>query len=193
MSNHLSLLRALASACMGLVMLTSCATLNQEECLNANWFELGQQDGAAGRAQTHVNEHRSACGEHGLPVDEPQWRTGWEQGIRLYCTPENGLQQGRQGSYYANSCPIELATGFEAAYSVAKALHDARMSRETLQRELDSLETSLRDAQKPEDRQRIERDISDKRAYLRTAERRVWDAEGDYDIYVSSQGLMSRR
>ena len=193
MSNHLSVVKAVAVAAAALMVLASCATLNEDQCRTVQWFDLGQQDGAAGRAGNHVEQHRRACAEHNLPVDDQQWRVGWDQGIRLYCTPENGLLQGRQGSYYANSCPADLKVGFESAYQVAKALHDARSTRDSLQREVDGLFDQLRRAEKAEDRRRIEVDIDSKRFALRNAERRVREAEGDYDIYVSSQGLISRR
>lgn len=193
MSSHLSVPGVVAVILSALVVLTSCATLNEDQCRTVQWFDLGQQDGAAGRGEGHIEEHRRSCAEHKLPVDEDQWRTGWEQGIRLYCTPENGLLKGRQGSYYANSCPAELRVGFETAYQVAKALHDARTARDGLQREMDSLLDQLRRAEKSEDRRRIEGEIDSKRFALRNAERRVWEAEGDYDSYAGGRGPMSRR
>lgn len=193
MSNHLWWLRTVVAMLVALVALTSCATLNEEECRSVDWAQLGQQDGASGKSGSHIQEHRRACGEHKLPVDESQWQTGWEQGIRLYCTPENGLLQGRQGRYYPNSCPIDVKTGFESSYAVAKALYDARNARDTLQRDVDTLFNQLKGAEKPEDRKRIEADIDSKRWSLRSAERRVYEAEGDYDVYVSSRGLISRR
>lgn len=186
-------LRGIATLVVVLFALTSCATLNEEECRSADWRELGHQDGAAGKTMSHIQEHRRACGEHKLPVDEQQWHAGWAQGIRLYCTPENGLLQGKQGRNYRNSCPADLNAGFESAYMVAKALYDARSARDTAQRDMDSLFDDLRRAEKPEERKRIEYEIDSKRWALRSAERRVYDAEGDYDVYVSSRGLMSRR
>ena len=79
MSNYLSWFQGGAVACVALAALTSCATLNEEECRTVDWYTLGQQDGAAGRTEGHLNEHRRACADHKLPVDEGQWRTGWER------------------------------------------------------------------------------------------------------------------
>lgn len=193
MSNRLSLARGLAAGSAALVALSSCATLNEEECRTADWRKLGLEDGVAGRSATRIEEHRNACSKHGMPVDEPAWRIGWEEGIRAYCTPENGLIEGRQGNFYANSCPPELKAGFEGAYFVAKALHDARAERDTVLRELDSLLSALKGTEKPEDRKKIEIDIDRKRIALMAAERRVRDAEGDYDGYVASAGSGLRR
>jgi signal transduction histidine kinase len=192
LSNQLSLALRLSTVLLAFAALASCATLNEDECRSVDWTQLGQQDGVAGHPSSYIDNHRSACAEHKLPVDEQQWSAGWEQGIRLFCTPQNGLIHGREGRSYANSCPMEVKTDFEGAYSVSKALYDARNSRDRLQRELDSLLDARDKAEKPEDRQRISREIDTKRSAVRMAERRLWDAEGDYDIYVASQGLMRR-
>lgn len=179
----------IAAAIVAVGAVASCATLNEDECRSVNWEQLGQQDGLAGRASSYVEQHRSACSEHGLPVDDRQWSVGWERGIRLYCTPENGLLEGREGRSYMNSCPADLKAGFEQAYSVARALHDARASRDALESEINALYDALKAAQKPEDRKRIEIDIEAKRFSLRGAERRVRDAERDYELYVFTNGF----
>lgn len=192
LSNHLSLAWRVSTVAVAFAGLASCATLNEDQCRTANWQQLGQENGAAGHPASYIEEHRRACAEHKLPVDQQQWSIGWEQGIRVFCTPENGLTMGREGRSYANSCPLELKTDFEAAYSVSKALYDARASRDRIQRELDSLLDARQKAEKPEDRQRISGDIEIKRSSLRSAERRVWEAEGDYDLYVNSRGFTRR-
>ena len=189
MSRHLVYLVKISSAAIVFGALASCATLNEEQCQTVEWVELGREDGAAGQPSTHIDKHRKACSEHKLPVDEQQWRVGWEEGIRVYCTPANGLLAGREGRYYANSCPLDLKAGFEGAYSIAKALHDARNARDRLQGELDALEADMRRAESREDRQRLRMEISTKESALLIAERRLWDAERDYDLYVISNGL----
>ena len=182
----------LAAVVLGLGAISSCATLDKEECASVNWEQLGRSDGAEGRPSSRIDQHRSACAEHKLPVDEQQWASGWQQGIRVYCTPDNGLMQGREGRHYANSCPPELKTDFEAAYFVAKRLYDARQSRDTLQRDIDSLVSSLRRAEKREEKEKVRRQIDEKRSALRIAERRVWDAEADYELYLRQQRLSRR-
>ena len=174
----------LAAVAVGFAALASCATLNKEECQAANWLELGRQDGAAGRSPGHIDAHRRACSEHKLPVDQSQWQIGWEEGIRHYCTAENGLLQGREGRSYAHSCPPELKSEFENAYFVAKAVYDARLSRDRLALDLQTKIRELRDAKTPEERRRIEIAIDDIRLQMRRADDRLRDAERDYDRYV---------
>ena len=179
----------LSAAIVAFAALASCATLDKEECLSTNWQQLGQKDGMAGQPANHIDNHRKACGEHGLPVDDQQWSIGWEQGIRAYCTPDNGLIQGREGRYYANSCPPELKPGFDSAYTVAKRLYDARSERDRIQNEISSLEAQLRKATARDEMAKLQAELDRRRGDLRVAERRLWDAEGDYDLYVRTNGL----
>lgn len=173
-----------AAVAVAMAALASCATLNKEECQTVDWLDLGRKDGAEGRPASHIDAHRRACAEHKLPIDQTQWQTGWTEGIRLYCTADNGLLQGREGHSYANSCPPELKSEFESAYFVAKAVYDARLSRDRLAVELETLLSELREAKKPEDRKRIEIAIDERRAQMRRANDRLRDAERDYDRYV---------
>lgn len=163
---------------------TSCATLTKEECATSDWQTLGRSDGASGYALSRIDQHCSACDKHKLPVDATLWMSGWEEGIRLYCTRENGLVQGREGRTYYNSCPPELKADFEPAYFVAKRLHDARSSRDGLSSELDSLLRKLREAKTKEDRVNVGISIEKKRSELRSAEYRLTDAERDYDRFM---------
>ena len=50
---------------VGCAMLAGCATMSPEECLQANWEEVGYNDGAAGYPVSRSAEHREACAETG--------------------------------------------------------------------------------------------------------------------------------
>ena len=171
------------------LVLTSCATLNEEECITTNWRDLGVTDGQAGRPQTYVKLHRDACGKHGLPVDEQSWRDGWEVGIRSYCTPQTGLREGREGRSYSNSCPPDVAPGFENAYEVGRRVHDARAERDRIQREIDSLLANIGKTESKDERRALRTRISSLETQLYIAEGRIREAELAYDRYVSFNGL----
>lgn len=168
----------------GLLALNACATLNEDQCRDVSWQQLGYDDGQAGRHSSHVDLHRQACQRYNITVDATQWRDGWESGIRRYCTPQNGLNEGRAGRSYANSCPAEVRAGFEDAYRVAKAVHDARAAVERENREMDDLLRKLREAKDRDQINRLQTEISVKRDSVRNAEFRLRDAERNYDFYV---------
>ncbi|MCO5059244.1 MAG: DUF2799 domain-containing protein, partial [Rhizobiaceae bacterium] len=149
----------------------------------------GVTDGQTGRPQTYVKLHRDACGKHGLPVDEQSWRDGWEVGIRSYCTPQTGLREGREGRSYSQSCPPDVAPGFENAYEVGRRVHDARAERDRIQREIDSLLANIGKTESKDERRALRTRISSLETQLYIAEGRIREAELAYDRYVSFNGL----
>lgn len=179
------------AALISVLALGSCATLNEEQCGKANWQELGQQDGMAGRHSAHLQLHQKACTKHGIPVDGEAWRVGWDVGIRQYCTPANGLSEGRAGGSYASSCPADVAEGFESAYHVGKRVHDAGIERTRVENELDALVAEMREAEDRDEKRALRLEIGIKRDALFAAEGRLRDAERALDFYVISNNLRS--
>ncbi|WP_367715245.1 DUF2799 domain-containing protein [Nitratireductor sp. GISD-1A_MAKvit] len=167
-----------------MLAMSACATLNESECETVNWGDLGRGDGAAGRSVSYVQRHREACMKYDLPVDENAWRSGWEAGIRRYCTAENGLSEGREGRGYANSCPAEIAPAFENAYRVGKRVHDAQSEYDRLKSELEQLYDDLEDAPKGDERRKVRNRITLRESDLFLAEGRLRDAERLYDRYL---------
>lgn len=174
---------------VALIALSSCATLNEDQCREVSWEQLGYDDGQAGRHSSHVDLHRQACQRYNITVNASEWRQGWDSGIRQFCTPQNGLNEGRAGRSYANSCPADVRAGFEDAYRVAKAVHDARTAAERQNRELDDLLRKLRETEDRDEMRKLQTEISVKRDAVRNAEFRLRDAERNYDFYIYETGL----
>jgi len=180
----------LAAVVIGLAALSSCATLNEDECSSVDWNALGQKNGAEGRPASFVQRHEKACSRYKLPVNQSAWQQGWETGIRQYCTPENGLSQGRAGHAYAGSCPTDIAFGFEDAYRVGKDVYDAEQERQRLENEIDSLRGRRDDEEDRDERRELERRIRDTRDRMHDAERRERFAQRRYDRYVFEHQLI---
>jgi len=177
---------SLAGACAAiLIAATSCATLDEEQCQTVDWRALGQQDGMNGRPMSYIDQHRDACAKHKLPVQEAPWHEGWAVGIRLYCTPQNGLQVGQAGSHYAGSCPADLRAGFESAYLVGKRVHDARQEFSRAQAELnDSMQKRLK-ATTDAEKQALDTEILLRQSAVFAAQTRQISAEAAYDRYLA--------
>lgn len=177
---------SVAGAFAALLALASCATLNEEECSAVDWRTLGQQDGAAGRPMGYVEQHRQACARHKLPIQEEPWREGWTVGIRYYCTPQNGLNVGRDGGYYANSCPIDLKAGFETSYLVGKRLYDARTAYQRAQTELNEAMEKRLKATADAEKQALDREILLRQSAVFGAQQQQIAAEAAYDRYLAT-------
>ncbi|MEL6921298.1 MAG: DUF2799 domain-containing protein [Pseudomonadota bacterium] len=175
---------ACAAAITAALALSSCATLNEEQCQVTDWRVLGQTDGSQGRPQSYVAQHQSACTRFGIPVDATAWTAGWQQGTVPYCTPTNGLNVGRAGRTNFNACPADSAAQFNEAYNAGRAVYDARTSRDRLQRELNALIAALPNVA-PADLPVKQTEIELKRNAVTQAQLQVTSAERAADLFQS--------
>ena len=88
----------------GMLALSGCASLSEDECLSADWRTIGFTDGAQGRTVGHVDRHREACAGVGVAPDLDAWLAGRQQGLRQYCTPQNAYRLGRSGRALSPVC-----------------------------------------------------------------------------------------
>lgn len=98
------------------LLLSGCAVMGKQDCLNAEWHELGYQDGSTGQDRDHLQQRRQACGEHGISVDRNAYYEGYESGLGRFCTAATGYERGRQGHRYNNVCPPLLEGDFLTGY-----------------------------------------------------------------------------
>lgn len=162
------------------VLLSSCASMSEQECLTANWLDQGFRDGRNGEPLTRIEDHRQACAKVGVTPDQRLYFKGRDQGVLLYCTPDNAIQEGRLGRAYRNACPAHLEHRFLLAYEQGKQIYDVEQHIEKLNTESKQLEQSLR---KEEDRDRyrylrqelrdIDRQLQRAREELHYLERRL--------------------
>ncbi len=132
---------ALATLSAALLLLSGCATMNEKECRSADWYTVGFEDGAHGRAINYIGNHREACAEYGISPQADRYQDGWNEGIRRYCTPRNGYQAGMYGHSVGAQCPSDLAREFEVAYQYGHRIY-------LLNRELSAIDNDMRAAQK---------------------------------------------
>lgn len=170
----------IASLTVLAVLLSSCASMSEQQCLTANWLDQGFRDGRNGEPLTRIEDHRQACAKVGVTPDQRLYFKGRDQGILLYCTPDNAIQEGRLGRAYRNACPAHLEHSFLLAYEQGKQIYDVEQHIEKLNTESKQLEQALR---KEEDRDQyrylrqelrdIDRQLQRAREDLRYLERRL--------------------
>jgi len=76
-----------------LIGLTSCATLDKNECLQGNWYRIGYLDGAKGYATTRMESHREACAEYGRGVHSGEYHQGWQRGVTYHCADSSAYKR----------------------------------------------------------------------------------------------------
>ena len=135
-----------------LMVLSGCASLGKEECLNADWRTIGYEDGTRGYSGSRIASHRKACAKHGVTPDLDQYEEGRLLGLREYCTPRNGYRLGTMGKGYNGVCPSDLAPAFRYAmqegYEVYALNRELKQQKRELQKayeDLDALKIALAD------------------------------------------------
>ena len=88
--------RALAAFAV-LATLQGCASLSKNECLSANWEDVGVRDGANGRPEEYLIQHSKACAKVAVVPDRGAWLHGREQGLERFCVPHRAYQLGENG------------------------------------------------------------------------------------------------
>lgn len=145
-------------------VLTGCATLNKDECMTADWAQIGYEDGARGYQDLRVSSHREACAKHGVSVDFRAYQDGYDEGVVRFCTPDNGFDQGVAGKQYNGVCPPALEPSFLEAFDAGREIHTAA----TMVRNLENEQVRLAN-----DRELLKQQINDKTAVMLSDEATV--------------------
>lgn len=88
-----------------MAFLGACASLTPEQCQTGDWRAIGYNDGVQGRLESYISRHFDACGKVGITPDVQAWQAGRQQGLPLYCTPQNAYNVGRGGQDLSPVCP----------------------------------------------------------------------------------------
>lgn len=123
--------------------LTSCATLNEEECAVADWYVIGLEDGEQGRAESYLGKHRSACAEYAVAPDFSQYQLGRQRGVLQYCTVQQGYRLGRQGKPLNPVCPDTHTVRFETAYASGKKIYQTEKAVRAAEKQVAEIESEI--------------------------------------------------
>lgn len=185
------------------LLLSGCATMSQEACLQGDWGGVGFKDGTQGYAQSRLDEHAKACAKSGVTPDASLYFAARARGLKLYCTPASGFKEGREGSTYAGVCPEGSEPAFLDGYADGQLVHAARNRLNAAQSDLSSADAraeraerdvrgvedelrnpALKEEQKRELRDRLNRLKSERSRAVEDGRRADWarrDAEREVD------------
>ncbi len=123
----------------GALILSGCASLSAEECLAADWYTIGVEDGARGQPVSRVGAHRKACAEVGVQPDMARYEQGRAFGLQSFCTRERGYAEGESGRSYRGVCPPHLEPIFMAGYLAGQDRYRIKQDIRRLEQELASV------------------------------------------------------
>lgn len=101
----------------GVLVLSSCASISEEDCVAGNWRQIGFIDGTKGRAPDYIERHSKACAKVGVTPDLTAWMAGRADGLQTYCTPASAYLVGRRGSSIAPYCSATQLTAMRPAFN----------------------------------------------------------------------------
>lgn len=86
------------------ILLSGCSSLSQQECAQANWQQLGYSHGQQGYTYEQGKEIILSCREFGIAAQLSEYQASYQQGLAVYCEPENGFTLGIRGKSYNGVC-----------------------------------------------------------------------------------------
>lgn len=93
-----------------------CAGLGQIDCQSADWSLIGFEDGESGKPVSDIEDYQEACSVQSSNMDLDAYNSGHDEGVRVYCQPENGFELGQNGAEYSGVCPADLSIAFQQEY-----------------------------------------------------------------------------
>lgn len=124
--------------------LSGCASISQEECLLGDWYQLGLADGQDGK-KNYAADYKKDCSEYKVKMDVKAYNQGRDEGLKAYCTYENGVSLGQLNQTYNHVCPAGLSDAFLFGYRPYHNLASAEAERENIEERMDRYRDLLRD------------------------------------------------
>lgn len=90
--------------------------LDRNQCQRMNWYRRGKNDALNGDPEILLSDYLNSCHFYAVNVDEDAYHRGWEWGMNLYCTYDNGRLLGYKNQSYARICPSNLEFDFLRGY-----------------------------------------------------------------------------
>ena len=141
-------------------LLAGCASMNEQECMKADWKLIGFEDGSKGKAQSTIGNYRKDCAKVSVVPDLARYQQGHAEGAKQYCVKSNGYNAGVSGGAYYGICPKNQEAEFLVAYRDGQQLYQLQKDARNLQSTIDSEQKDL-DALQEKIKTR-EQDIVDK-------------------------------
>lgn len=126
-----------AALLAGMLMLSSCSSISQQECVIGDWYSIGVNDGKEGADSKQFRKYQKECASHGIQADFKTYQQGYQQGLVFYCDFEHGEAHGRSGSSFNTACSGPLEPQFRRGYERGIRWHQAKSEVNHLQFELD--------------------------------------------------------
>lgn len=114
--------------CLGsgvVIVLSGCASMSVEQCKTANWYQIGEKEGASGSGSS-LDRHYKACQKAQIVPNQSQYEQGFAKGLSYYCTPRTVFDYALQGRGNYEYCPIQQRASLRPYYQTANQYYQAK-------------------------------------------------------------------
>ena len=63
------------------LLISSCTSMSEKECLSSNWYTKGIADAKAGKPKSTLGNYKDTCKRHGVMFDNEEYIEGYEKGL----------------------------------------------------------------------------------------------------------------
>ena len=140
MKKFMGFLLVLALVCF----LGGCATLSEDECLQADWYQIGHTDGTLEKPPAVFQKHIEACQKHGVTADSRAYYAGRNDGLKTYCTEATGFEQGKMGRSYKHVCPPAMEPAFMTGYMQGRKIYEFNKKVAAVKHKMADIEAAIR-------------------------------------------------
>lgn len=176
----------LAALATTVITLSACASISEDQCAAGNWLERGYKDGIKGVSSSKISKYADKCSKYGFQMNSQSYLKGYEDGVTQYCTYEQGLSLGENGSAFNQVCSGGRGVAFAQGYDAGRIIYDITQEHDRLiehhDRELERLQevratVSQADLDPAESKRlrkkeaRLENSVEDLRIEIRAFER----------------------
>ena len=137
------------------LLVAGCASMSKDQCLHADWYAVGVEDGAKGLPLERLGEHRRACAEYGVAPNAESYMAGRREGLMAFCTYDRGVAEGRAGRAYGSVCPQEVAADFREGYARGRARYELERRLRAVHEDIGRTKAALKEGiREPRERSR---------------------------------------
>ncbi|WP_050567389.1 DUF2799 domain-containing protein [Vibrio sagamiensis] len=163
--------------------LSGCASISQEECLLGDWYQLGLADGQGGK-KNYAADYKKDCSEYKVKMDVKAYNQGRDEGLKAFCTYENGVSFGQLNKTYNYVCPADLSDAFLFGYQPYYNLANAESKRETIEEKIEHYRDLLLDEElSKSDRKEYRNDLKSAKRDLKELDIKIRKYEKELELH----------
>lgn len=96
--------------------LSGCGTTKalEQACSTGDWYQQGIVDGSRGHSNSA--HYGPTCAKMGFAMDQSLYRRGVSEGLKSYCSYDNGYSMGNVGDRINQSCSGSLSYNYRRGH-----------------------------------------------------------------------------